>query len=1080
MGPAGGPAMGPAGGPAMGPAAAGGNRCISAAAEQSYPTAPDRRRFPSSRPISMTARTHWLRNLFGELKRRKVVRTSIAYGVAAGAIIQVSSAVVPALFLPPELLTGIVVVCIAGLPIAAALSWYYEITPERPAPEVDDDAEAAAAAGRAGAAPDPAWQSRVIAAPPQPVTPFIGRERETGQLSELLCDGSARLVTVLGPGGVGKTRLAAQAADAARHHFADGMRWIGLSPLRSAELLPTALAEGCGVTLSRGAEPLTELLDYLRQKQLLLVLDNFDELTHAAAVLARVLDEAPGVRLLVTSRERLHLKAETLMAVEGLDLHDESGVGTSDALRLFLATAGRLDRAFTLDDGARPAAQQICALLEGVPLAIELAASWTRVMDCAAILLELQKGLDLLADDAPDLPERQRSMRASFDASWRLLDAPAQTALARLSVFRLPFTRAAARAIAGAELPLLRSLVDKSLLTPGAGLFAMSDVVRQFAGERLNADAPAADATRGRHAGHFAELLQGMEPGLARSDPASVAAAGAIINEIRGAWDHAVQRRDTALLRQLARPVFDYYDARGLAREGLSAFQRAADAIAGSAVAAGDSAAVAGMINVRLGAFHNMLGLQGDAERLLRDGLSAARAAGVPAETAFALQRLGANLLVTGDYDGAAAAHGEAARIAEDSGDAFRLGRSLAQLGNVAWSRGRLDEAAALCGRAVAMSRAEGDSHGLWIALNTLGVIAANRRSYDEARARFRDALTIQQAQGNQRSAATLLHNLGNVARLDGDMDEARSYLLQGLAISEHMGYQGWAASTLAALGHLDLHRGDTAAATGMLQRAVQTALSAGNTPVLLQALVTVARLFSLTGRDDDAVRTASLVAAHPATDQEARASAATLLRELSARALPSGDPDDELAAIVTGFAGDPQATPPPDRETRMTERRRAGLATVLLLVSVPLGCAQGLRSVPIADLTPLACAQTPPQGAEDRTIGQGGGSLRAGRNEIVIPANALPAGNRIPFRLQTRPNSAAVDLTPHGASFQRDVTVFLSFEHCTAAELAGRTLAIYRVPGNGNAAIRLGGTVEDGRIWALTRTNSGFIIVAE
>jgi predicted ATPase len=1072
----------------------------------------------------MPANRKRLRTVVDELNRRKVVRTAIAYGVAAGAVMQIASVVIPALYLPGELLTVVVVLGVAGLPVAVALSWLFEVTPERArarasladpdtlVPAADNGAlprgmavasapsapPAAAAALSSGVPPagsqsaNPGgalvhlpdregWHPRAAGSIPGSATPFIGRQEELAALVAMLSDDRTRLVTLTGPGGVGKTRLAGEAAEALRTEFADGVRWLAVSPLNSAERLPAALAMACGIDPSRGADPLGEVVDYLRNRQMLLVLDNFEHLASGAALLAGLLEEARGVRLLVTSRQRLQLQAETLLVLDGLDFAAERP-GSSDAVRLFLTTAARLDRGFSPTEGDSDAIRQICALLGGIPLAIELAASWTRVMSCAEILVELRQGLDLLSAGAPDLPERHRSMRATFLASWRMLRTEEQSALARLSVMRTPFHRAAAAAVASADAQLLMGLLDKSLLSGTGGQFTMPDVIRQFAREMLAADPTAAEAACHAHAQHFADVLMQLAPGVARSEPASLSQAQSIIDELHAAWHYATAGRNLKLMGELAAPLFDYHDARGLAREGVALFELGAVAVAAAVPAASEGQEhLVGMIDVRLGAFCNMLDRRADAERLLRQGLLRLRRSGEPSEVAFALQRLGANLLVTGDYEGAAAAHDEARQLAIAAGDDLRLGRSLSQLGNVAWSRGDLERAGAFCTEGLQLAREQEDRHGMLIALNTLGVIAAGRAAYGEAREWFREALAIQQELGDRRSAAALLHNLGNVALLAGDRSEARAYLLQGLEISEAMGYQGWLALSLSGLAALCLADDDLDAATGMLRRAVATAVASANAPILLKALDTAARLQRSRGDTTGAVDTARVVLAHPASDQESRASARTLLTQMNARLEPAADVEAELTRITAALLDTTGVTSPSNREVTVNHRRRAGLSALLLLVSIPLGCATAGRGVDISTLRQLTCADTPQSVPQERSIGRWGGVLRAGPHEVLIPARAVQGQQA--FRLEPMAGPAVgVNFRGGTGSFAREVTVAISMEHCTAAELAVASspaaFAIYRQ--TGATWQRLDSTVDGRRVLAETRRNSGFIIIAE
>jgi predicted ATPase/Tfp pilus assembly protein PilF len=822
----------------------------------------------------MPKRLQSLRRLFDELKRRKVVRTAVAYGVAAGAIMQVASVVVPALYLPELTLTLVVVLAMAGLPAAVLLSWFYEITPERSAADAEADDEVG------GALPPGSTSGTLLYA----TTALIGREPELQGLLRLLDDPACRLITITGPGGVGKTRLALRAVEERANGWRDGVARVGLSSLTAPELLPAALLESFGITPSRRGEQLAELVSFLREKQMLILLDNFEQLSQGAHLLSAVIEQAPGVRLLVTSRERLNLHAEALLSLQGLPV-DAVGDQDSDAVRLFVASAVRLDRDFTLDADSRQDAHRICALLGGMPLAIELAASWIRVMTCTEILVELQRGLSILEQDNADVPERHRCLRATFDASWRLVSDAERRAAAALSVFRSGFDRSGARAVADADLPLLRALLDKSLLTRDAGHFVMLVVVRQYARERLAEDGAAEREALGRHMNFVAGVLADAEAAVVRADAAAMAVVAAVIDEVRAAWGHAAACADVAALSRMVNCLYHFYDARGWAQEGVDAFQHALDATAGAA-AAGDTEARAlallrGRLELRCGALWNRLGDLDRAKYLLGRGTLAAEAANDDAELIFALQKLGANLLAAGEHDLAEQAERRAVILSEQTGRGHAHGWSLNHLGNVMIARGEYDEAARLFRDALVALRQHDDRSGVWMTSNNLGVIAAGQKDYEEAWRRFSDALSQQAEHDNRRSAAMLHNNLGSAARAMGDQEASASHLGRALAISQQMGYQGIAALAEAGLAELDLQQGRLDAAEARVRNVLRTAQSVRNVPLALQTLAVGALLRMRQGDADTALRIATAVLGHPASGDQARESAATLLHDL-------------------------------------------------------------------------------------------------------------------------------------------------------------------------------------------------------
>lgn len=316
--------------------------------------------------------------------------------------------------------------------------------------------------------------------PPQP-TPFIGREVEVANVERMLSNPDCRLLTLLGVGGIGKTRLAFESASRQSGAFAHGVWIVMLAPVADAGSLAVAIAQSLALPITSN-DMAEELAAYLQPREVLLVLDNFEHLLEAAGLVAHLLQHAPCLKILVTSRERLYLREEWLLPVTGLSVAE--GL-LSEAGQLFVRSAQRVQPDFT-GEGEKEAIAEICRQVVGMPLAVELAASWVRVMACAAIARQMTANLDLLTSELRNLPERHRSIRALFDGSWRLLTESEQTLLRRLSLFRGGWTLDEAAEMADATLVLLLGLVNKSLVSMrGQHRFDLHELVRQYAAEQL-------------------------------------------------------------------------------------------------------------------------------------------------------------------------------------------------------------------------------------------------------------------------------------------------------------------------------------------------------------------------------------------------------------------------------------------------------------------------------------------------------------------------------------------------------------------------------------------------------------------
>jgi predicted ATPase/DNA-binding SARP family transcriptional activator len=406
---------------------------------------------------------------------------------------------------------------------------------------------------------------------PGALTSLVGREEDLARLHALLDDPACRLVTLVGPGGIGKTRLAMEAGANRERRHRDGVvtvSFAGTSPARpeeAADLVVTNLAAALGVSLAVPRDPRELLADFLAGRELLLVLDNLEQLRDAAGVLAELLARAPGVQVLGTSRRRLGLGIEWLVEVRGLPYPPD---GADDQAAGYPAVQLFEERARPLRPGFRPDADlaavgRVCRLVAGMPLAIELAARWVRSASPAAIADRLAAGTELLETTAPDVAPRHRSIRSVIDWSWELLSAEERQALRRLSVLRGGFDLDAAAAVAGAGLPLLAGLVDHSLVELGEdGRYGMHELLRQDAGRRLAAD-PAEEAeVRRRHADWFSGLL----PAPAEPLPAG-AELDADVENLRAATDWLVAHGDPADLdRHLAR-LYPLYRHRSWFRE---------------------------------------------------------------------------------------------------------------------------------------------------------------------------------------------------------------------------------------------------------------------------------------------------------------------------------------------------------------------------------------------------------------------------------------------------------------------------------------------------------------------------------
>jgi DNA-binding SARP family transcriptional activator/predicted ATPase len=405
--------------------------------------------------------------------------------------------------------------------------------------------------------------------PPQPAA-FVGREAELAEIARYLNNRDAQLLTLVGPGGIGKTRLALQAAArcvepeaAFDTNCADGVFFVPLAAATAEagmrSTLIAALADALPFQFQGPVHPQAQLLNYLREKKMLLILDNFEHLAAEARQLGDILRLAPGIKLLVTSRVRLNLREEWALEVEGLAYPKavdspppENAVEAYSAIALFAQQARRVRLGFMLTPADIPHVVRICQLVEGVPLGIELAASWLRVLSCAEVAAEIEKGLDFLTSTLQNVSERHRSLRAVFEHSWNLLSPAEQILFRQLSVFRGGFQREAAADVGGASLPMLAGLADKSLLRRTAsGRYEVHELLRQYADEKLRLIPDEHEHVHDQHCRYYAELLSQHQTQLKGEDPLAALTALSVEREnVRAAWNWAVEHRKVAELNQ--------------------------------------------------------------------------------------------------------------------------------------------------------------------------------------------------------------------------------------------------------------------------------------------------------------------------------------------------------------------------------------------------------------------------------------------------------------------------------------------------------------------------------------------------
>lgn len=766
---------------------------------------------------------------------------------------------------------------------------------------------------------------------PPLAAPCIGRDAELALIAERLADQSCRLLTLLGPGGIGKTSLALEAAAAQRERFAHGVYFVALANIDTSDLLGSTIADALGLSRFGEADAEAQLLAFLRERRLLLLLDNFEHLLDGTRLLARILDHAPGVKLLVTSRERLNLLEEWLVPLDGLRVPegDQPAQGTEGygAVALFVQRAARVQPGFTLTPEVWPAVLRICRLVQGLPLGLELAAALVRLMPCAEIAAEIAHSLDVLTSTARDVPDRHRSLRAAFTYSWRTLAPEEQATFARLAVFRGGFRREAAAEVVGASLALLTALVDKSLLTARpSGRYELHEALRQYAAERL-ADVDDAEQTADRHSAYYLRLLhyRMLAPDHTIDERAAHMAVAAEIDNVWAAWIWAVERRRLDRIEAAMHGLSLFYQTCGLFAEGIERFRllakHAAEAVdaprplreyligfalvteawfrvhlrqfdlahtcVGSYESLGyadipaalraDYLLLRGILAAILGPYH-------EAETPLRACITLAEEQSLRLIRGFAFQGLGLACIALGRDEEARQHLGEGLVDHRTIGHSRGIVGGLQLLGDVARSLGSSAEAQRCYQESFSVALAADDKVGAAASLLRLGLLAQAVSNYAEAERRFQESLEICLAHRYSLGAATALGNLGRLAFTQGDAVGAARLHRVSLEYSRESGSQRSISSSLCHLGRAECVLGDLYAARHSLTEALRTAQAVGAQDLTLDALGALAELLAAEGLAERAVELLALVLHYPTAPRRSRRRGEWLLHDLTRR----------------------------------------------------------------------------------------------------------------------------------------------------------------------------------------------------
>ncbi|MDX1415335.1 MAG: LuxR C-terminal-related transcriptional regulator [Candidatus Promineifilaceae bacterium] len=648
------------------------------------------------------------------------------------------------------------------------------------------------------------------------LTSFIGREQDIAAIMKLLADEECRLLTVTGPGGIGKTRLCVELSERLAGSgsyespaglFPDGVFFVSLQALEAAGDIYAVVAAAVGFDFYDAHRPEKQLSHYLAEKNCLLILDNLEHLVDASEVIASLTGGVAQVKILATSREPLFLPEEWLYRVKRMSVPDlkDPRYADFDAVRLFVERARRVRHDFALEE-EKACVIAICRLVDGMPLAIEMAAGWLRSLNCQDIAQEIEQNLDLLQTHILGVPQRQRNMRAVIDYSWQLLDVHEQDLFLKLSVFEGGFTQEAAAAAAGATLQTLSSLVDKSMIgAPKNGRYHLHELSRRYATEKLALKPEVETTLRNRHCNYFCAYLdQPYRFFYGRESRQNLAAIDADLSNIESAWSWAVNNKRWDVLSDAIQGLYHY----AFLRFWHQGFQRALDlafAALESLAASREKVLLLGKLLAFQASFALSMGRQQEAQEAADRSFSLLEPWGAGLELSNAALSRAWVYRFAPDRDPAQAEELilEAAVAMESTGQIELQGFMYAVLGGL---------------------------------MNDIGEYRASERWY-------RKALDISRRMDDPRGITGSLSSLSRLMIALGEHEEARIYLQEGLQLAWDMDYKIFYIGILTRMGQLELVVGNLDSADANLEKALRAAREWGKPYELANALITAAQL---------------------------------------------------------------------------------------------------------------------------------------------------------------------------------------------------------------------------------------------
>jgi predicted ATPase/class 3 adenylate cyclase len=640
---------------------------------------------------------------------------------------------------------------------------------------------------------------------PTQLTTFLGREAELDSLNVLLSDSNNRLITIVAPGGMGKTRLSLEAARRMIPSFRQGIYFVALDRITSAELIVQAVAEVLPISLSSNEDPKSRILDYLHDKKILFVMDNFEHVLDGATFVQDILTAAPQVQILASSRLKLNLTGETVFNIEGLTISDKSSARDS-AIQLFVQSAKQTQPKFELNAAVLPDVTKICHLVDGMPLAIVLAAAWIDTLSVAEVASEIEKSIDMLETEKRDVPERQRSVRAVIESAWNQVDGSAQNLLKRLSVFRGGFTRAAAQAAAGASLRGLSQLVDKALLRrdPKTGRYSIHELLRQYGEEQLKFSAEEERSAHGDHAKYFANFMKTCDVHLRdHRQKESLLEIDADLDNIRLAWNYWIDQQNAHYILEFVGSLWLFFEVRGSYIPAIQFFGEAAKKLTANEP---DIVSARAQLRAREAWFIALIGLPDEGLRIAQESLDTLSQIDQRAINVETFHCANINAIFLNKAETVLQISQAMMERAERRGDAWERGFACIWWAYALVLERQIHEALQTGQEAVSTFERLGNPFGLSVALGIImAAISLAIGDPETAKAHFLRGAQAAEEINYLRLLQRTYDGLGTAALMEHDIQQAQQYVLKSLRISQECGQTREMLAGLLDLANVDM-----------------------------------------------------------------------------------------------------------------------------------------------------------------------------------------------------------------------------------------------------------------------------------